>query len=186
MNSVYDNDDYCDFVTNTPNIHTQYITLDQTENAYVKELTCKSQIKMKQPNIAKNAYEKYGPFGLFKLFYTDSIRDTIWEWTNNHFARTGACKISKIDLDVFIALEMAMGLRKNNNIKDYWSKKEFLGDASFPKYQSRRIHLRIRSNIQTHSPTDGDNDVIKSEDPLWHSQSILQEDVRMDGLEIDG
>ena len=174
MNSVYDNDDYCDFVTNAPNIHTQCITLGQTDNTHAKELSSKSQIKMKQPNIAKNAYEKLGPFGLFKLFYSDTIRDAMWEWTNNHFARTGTHKISKFDLDVFIALEMAMGLRKNNSIKDYWSKKEFLGDASFPKYQSRRNHLRIRSNMQTHSPTDSDNDVIKSEDPLWHSQSILQ------------
>ena len=123
MNSIYDNDDYRDFMTNVRNVHTAYITTDQTDSTHVKQMLCKSQIKMKQPNIAKNACEKLVPFGLFKLFYSDTVRDAMWEWTNNHFARTGACKISKIDLDVFIALEMAMGLRKNNNIKDYWSKR---------------------------------------------------------------
>ena len=79
-----------------------------------------------------------------------------------------------MDLDVFIALEMAIGLRKNNKIKDCWSKKEFLGDSSFQKCQSCRIHLKIRSNMQTHYPNDIDNEVITSEDPLWHSQSIAQ------------
>ena len=70
MNSVYDNDDYCDFMTNVPNVHTEGITPGQTGSTYVKQLIYRSQIKMKQPNIAKNAYEKLGAFGLFKLFYS--------------------------------------------------------------------------------------------------------------------
>ena len=78
---------------------------------------------------------------MLKLFYSDAVRDAMWEWTNDHFARTGTCKMSKMDLDAFIALEMAMGLRKNNNIKDCWSKKEFLGDSSFQNHQSRKKHL---------------------------------------------
>ena len=174
MSTVFDNDDYCDCITDVPNAHRQYVEHNQMHASYVNDLIRKSEIKIKQPLTAKKAYEDNKEHGLFNMFFCNSIRESMRNWTNLHFSRTGTYKVNKDDLDTFFALEMAMGLRKNNNIQDYWSKKEFLGDDCFRKYQSRRVHLKIRSNVQTHPPSSCENDLLQSQDPLWHSQHILR------------
>ena len=140
MNVVYEDDDYCDCVTNVPNVHGQCVAHDQVDSTHIQDLLSKTKVNLKQPIIAKNAYEKDQEYGHFKLFFSDYMRDTMWDWTDFYLSRTGTYKQSKKDLN-FLALEIAMGLRKNNNIKDYWSKKEFISDPYFCKCQSRRTHL---------------------------------------------
>ena len=54
-----------------------------------------------------------------QFFYSDAVRDAVREWTSNHFARAGACKISKMDLGALAALKRTMRLCKDNNIKDH-------------------------------------------------------------------
>ena len=94
---------------------------DVTSSDYIDYLTSKSHVTI--PNLAptKAAYTKSKELGLFNLFFTEKLRQSIVEWTNTHYARSGTQTICKDDLDVFIGLEMAMSLKKGVPIKDNWS-----------------------------------------------------------------
>ena len=117
------------------------------QHAHAIFLLSKTKVSMKKPSIAKNFYKKNPEHGMFKLFFSESIRDAIWDQTHFYFTRVSTHGITKIELETFLALEIFIGLCENNNVKDCWSKKEFSAEPIFPKYQSRRAHLKICSNI---------------------------------------
>ena len=70
----------------------------------------------------------------FELFFSNLIRNDMPDQANSYFSRTSACKITKFELDPFLALKIAIDLQKNRSTQDHWSEKEFIGDSSFPKY----------------------------------------------------
>ena len=53
-------------------------------------------------------WKKENEYRLFKLFYTDNLRDNILQWTKTRCGRVGETQVTKNDLDTFIGLEMAI------------------------------------------------------------------------------
>ena len=138
---------------------------------YINNLISITSTKLTQPLAIKTAYETNGEIGLFKLLYSQSLQNSMLEWSNNVNARTTHFEMSAKEFSIFAGLELAMSLHKCDNIKDYWSTKLFVGDSSFSEYQSRNQHLETRRNIQLHPIF---NDATQNtNDPLWHSKHIL-------------
>ena len=99
---------------------------DSTKKGYINRLISNSNTTIKNVEAVKTTHANKKEVGLFDLFFTESLRKSILEWTNKHYSRSGACTVCKDDLDTFVGLEMAMSLKKGGSIKDNWSSKPFL------------------------------------------------------------
>lgn len=126
-----------------------YTFEDDYSNPYIDKLTRISSTNIQNLNTAKTAFENKKERGLFNLFFTENLTDTIVDWTNSNYARTGTQTICKNDVNTFIGLELAMSLKKGGNIEEHWSKEPFLGDPNFALYSSREKHQNIRTHIQS-------------------------------------
>ena len=48
-------------------------------------------------------HEKENEHGIFKLFYTNHLRDNMLQWTNTHCNQEGEIQVTKNDLETFQA-----------------------------------------------------------------------------------
>ena len=48
MDSVYEDDDYCDYMKNIPNVHGQYVIYEQEDKKYIQDLLSKTKVHIKQ------------------------------------------------------------------------------------------------------------------------------------------
>ena len=87
---------------------------DVSKSDYIDCLTKNSQIIIPNLESTKAAYSKSNEVGLFNLFLTYDLRQSVIEWTNAHHARIGTQITCKDDLDAFIGLDMDVSLERNN------------------------------------------------------------------------
>ena len=127
---------------------------DKGKSDCINNLISITSTKLTQPSIIKSAHERNGEVGLFKLLHSQSLQNSILEWSNNANARTTHFEMTAKEFSIFTGLELAMLLHKCDNVKDYWSTKLFVGDTSFSEYQSRNRHLKMRCNIKLQSNFD--------------------------------
>ncbi len=84
-----------------------------------------SGLQLLRPELVKQAYESCQELGLFSLFLPEMTREKYRAYANSSAQLSKP--ISKHEFNVYIALEMAMGIVRLRRICDYWSKRMFLG-----------------------------------------------------------
>ena len=82
-------------------------------------------------------------------------------------------QVSEKEFLAYIGLEIAMGIVKLNQIRDYWLNKLFNGHAHFKETISRDRFSEIRSSVQFHFSLEFTT-AERSKDPLWHSRNLLR------------
>ena len=76
-------------------------------------------------------YKREGLFGLFSLFLTKNLKESIIQWTNE---RLGSINEPLVSLDKFhsyLGLELAASRVPLNSWKEYWSKNPVVGQEFF-------------------------------------------------------
>ena len=149
----------------------------ETENMgeYIENWRSQGQkLYIRRIDDVKNAFNKFGPVGLFRLFLTNSFFRALLHWTNIRLAECGKKTISEAELNAYVGLELAMSISEQNAIEDYWSTKAFLGVKGFNDVMARNQFTAIRSAI-TFRPPGLDTPDVKHSDPLWHSRGIMKE-----------
>ena len=149
------------------------------DNQYIKDIINESSPKILRPNMVVNAFKRNGVLGLFHLFITNDLLRTIVYWTNANID-DGAASTKPItlpELKRYIGLEIAMSVVKFNQIQDYWSNDRFLGHPDFQDTMGRQRFTDIRRFLIFRNPRINRYNE-PSEDPLWHSRSILNHFMR--------
>ena len=77
----------------------EYEVVEDNGNQYINKLISMSSTTIANVPQVKSVYEKEIEYGLFKLFYTDNLRDNILQWTNTYCDRTGKTQVTKNDLE---------------------------------------------------------------------------------------
>ena len=98
-------------------------------------------------------------------------------WTNATLQQKGKEKVSLTKFKAYLGLEAAMSLVRMNTIRQYWSNKQFFGNADFKAVMSGVDFESIRSAIQFHPPVDASSQS-NDHDPLWHCRVMLKEFLR--------
>ncbi|GMF51630.1 unnamed protein product [Phytophthora fragariaefolia] len=79
--------------------------------------------------------------------------------------------MSESEFNAYCGIEIAMSLCPMQDIAEYWSERQFIGQAAFKETMARTRFQNIRSALQLHAPDDPTLDKLR--DPLWHSRIIL-------------
>lgn len=103
------------------------ITTISSNNPYIKDLLATTKLKILQIDAVKQAYYSK-EIGLFRLFLKNSFFECIRKWTNEVRAKKGQGLVSQEKFKAYVGIEIAMSIIKLNDISDYWSKKQFLGN----------------------------------------------------------
>ena len=74
---------------------------DVTKGDYIDKLTTNSHIVIPNIESTKAACTKSKELGLFNLFFTDLLRQSIMRWKSADYSRSGTNNTYKNDLDVF-------------------------------------------------------------------------------------
>ena len=144
----------------------------QHDSPYVQKLSDDSFLSILQPCHVKKAFENEHERGMFQLFLSRSLFESILMWTNIKLMKRGKCKILLDKLMAYIGLELAMSLVQMGSIKHYWSQSHIEGHHDFHETMLQNDFQTIRASIQFHSPLAYDAD-ISTKDPLYHSQCFL-------------
>jgi hypothetical protein len=144
----------------------------QHDNPYIQKLSDDSFLSILQPRRVKNAFENEHERGMFQLFLSRSLFESILMWTNIELTKKGKPRISQDKLMAYIGLELAMSLVQMGSIAHYWSQACFEGHHDFRETMSRTDFQTIRASIQFHSSLAYDAE-IATKDPLYHSRCFL-------------
>ncbi|EGZ10403.1 hypothetical protein PHYSODRAFT_520129, partial [Phytophthora sojae] len=91
-------------------------TLD--ENAYLASIQQERGLHLAMDTRVRKAYEKNGSYGLFALFVTATLRESIRGWTSTKLEAAGKKALTESELNAYLGLEIAMSLCPLNNIAD--------------------------------------------------------------------
>ena len=141
------------------------------DNPYIQNLVKTATLNIKKLVQVKKAFLDNGPLGLFNLFLSVPLLESIRIWTEKRFYQKHNKKLPKELFNAYLGIELAMSLTHCNCLKDYWSNKKFLGSADISAVMSRNTFLHIRSCLRFYP--DEENIPLKRQDPLWHSRNIL-------------
>jgi hypothetical protein len=144
----------------------------QQENPYVRKLSEDSFLSILQPRRVKNAFQNEKERGLFQLFLSNSLFESMLRWTNVELTKKGKQQISLDKMMAYIGLEVAMSLIQMGDIAHYWSRSRFEGHHDFRETMSRTDFQTIRASIQFHPPLVYDAETA-TKDPLYHSRCFL-------------
>jgi hypothetical protein len=120
----------------------------QHDNPYIQKLSDDSFLSILQPRRVKNAFENEHERGMFQLFLSRSLFESILMWTNIELTKKGKPKISLDKLMAYIGLELAMSLVQMGSIVHYWLQSCFEGHRDFCETMSRTDFQTIRASIQ--------------------------------------
>lgn len=134
------------------NVYTWYLdngkyTMHKSElGNYNRYLIHNTGLHINNRDRVEELFKKEGIHGLFKLFYTDEMNESI----RNHYNESLNDKkkeVTEEEFDAYIGLEVAMSFIKLTQIKDYWRKQMFAGQSDFPAVMSRDLFLRMKSGL---------------------------------------
>lgn len=93
--------------------------------------------------------ENVTPLLLFGLFWTEHLQDLLCFQTNLYATQTGKpyTPITTEELDVFIALNLVMGIKKLPSYRDYWSSAPDLHDSYVSKFMSFNRFSWLLNNL---------------------------------------
>ncbi|GMF27928.1 unnamed protein product [Phytophthora fragariaefolia] len=100
-------------------------TLD--ENACLASIQQERGLHLAMDTRVRKAYEKHGSYGLFSLFVTATLRESIRGWTSTKLEAAGKKALTESELNAYVGLEIAMSLCPLSDIADFWSTDRFLG-----------------------------------------------------------
>ncbi|GMF31613.1 unnamed protein product [Phytophthora lilii] len=100
----------------------------------------------------KQAFDKDGSYGLFALFVTGALRQSIRGWTSTRLEAGGKKPLTESELNAYLGLEIAMSICPLNDKADYWSGERFLGQPAFIETMARDRFQHIRSALQFQAP----------------------------------
>ena len=141
------------------------------DNPYLKSLFDSADLKILQPALVSRSYKQQKELGLFSLFLTPSLVETIRTWTEKRMIQKGYGSLSLDLLHAYFGVEIAMSLMHCNNIYDYWSSKKFLGSKDISEVMTRKTFTQIRSCLQFYPEYDHE---LAENDPLWHSRFLIE------------
>ncbi|KAF4148799.1 Transposase IS4 [Phytophthora infestans] len=98
---------------------------------YIGGLEAEAGITLLQEEKAMRAYRKKGIPGLFELFFTRKLRNTLLQWINPRLRENGAPDITLLELNAYVGLEIATSLCPLNRLRNYWSTYELYGHPFF-------------------------------------------------------
>jgi hypothetical protein len=119
----------------------------QHDNPYVQELSDDSFLSILQSRRVKNAFENEHERGMFQLFLSRSLFESMLMWTNIELMKKGKPNITLEKLMAYIGLELAMSLVEMGSIKHYWSQSRFEGHHDFRETMPRNDFETIRAPI---------------------------------------
>ena len=141
------------------------------KNTYIDNLYKSSGLKINHGGSVRNAFDRAGPLGLFRLFYTKNRMELHRQWTNDELRKIGVAPCSSAEYEAADGLELAMSIENYNAIADYWASGAFLGCSTFQRTMARDRFFAIRSHRKIHPDGIADDD--KLVDPLWFSRSFF-------------
>ena len=103
------------------------------ENKYIDNLYKGSGLKINHGAAVRNAWDRGGPLGLFRLFYSKRRMEVHRQWTNEQLAKDGKTEVSTAEFEAADGLELAMSIENYNRISDYWASGAFLGCDTFKR-----------------------------------------------------
>lgn len=128
----------------------QEYLLDECTDNYSFNLSALSHLKL------KNAFE------LFRLFFTDEMKNHIIEATKeNNFELSGD------DFDKFLVIIMISIFNARKSQRDYWSTKLLLGCPIVQKLMSRNEFFEIKKNIKFYKNEDRND-----HDKVWKVRKL--------------
>ncbi|GMF33858.1 unnamed protein product [Phytophthora lilii] len=119
----------------------------------------------------KQAFDKDGSYGLFALFVTGVLRQSIRGWTSTRLEAGGKKPLTESELNAYLGLEIAMSICPLNDIADYWSGERFLGQPGFIETMACDRFQQIRSALQFHAPMPVTFATVR--DPLYCCRGLL-------------
>ncbi|POM59005.1 Hypothetical protein PHPALM_36271 [Phytophthora palmivora] len=146
--------------------------LENDGRIYVETLARNGGITLLQESKEKRAYRTKGILGLFALFFSRRVRDTLLQWLTPRLIQSGVPIVSLRELNAYIGLEIATSLCPLNRLRDYSSTNDLYGHHIFRSTMQRDLLLGIRAALTLH-PIDTVSEEVKTRDPLWHCRSIL-------------
>ena len=151
MPCVVKDDEHYEQIIDDPCNPNEHQPTEAHDSNCIKKLIEVSSTTMYNYVHEENVFTNKGEVGLFNLFCNDSIKNSVFEWTNKGTeALCSPYRTTKHDLGLFTDIEFAMSLNPLPDIKDHWSSKIFVGNSVFSTFQSRNAHLDTRHNVEFH------------------------------------
>ncbi|KAF4133414.1 Transposase IS4 [Phytophthora infestans] len=91
------------------------------DNEYLASIQEGSGLHLATEARIKQAFDKDGSYGLFALFVTGALRQSIRGWTSTRLEAGGKKPLTESELNAYLGLEIAMSICPLNDIADYWS-----------------------------------------------------------------
>ncbi|KAF4143098.1 Transposase IS4 [Phytophthora infestans] len=153
-----DEEEMADAIDDLPATGDQSVSDGRMQNAYVSRIADKSGLHILTSS---------------GLFFSATYRDTLRGWRNARLLQIGKAEVTVAEFEAFMGLEVAMGILPLTEIKDFWSKKNFLGQKDVAETMPRNRFECLRANIQLHAPNSA-TESYKLMNPLWHSRDLLR------------
>ena len=97
------------------------------ENSFLSWIIQDSRLQVKNRGFVEAAYKKSRLLGLFHLFITPNLKNTVIQHTNMNLSHINSPVLTLTEFDAYMGLEMAMIRVPLNTIKEYWSLSPIVG-----------------------------------------------------------
>ncbi|GBP23665.1 PiggyBac transposable element-derived protein 4 [Eumeta japonica] len=115
------------------------------------------------------------PLLLFRLFWTEHLQDILCFQNNLYPTQTGKpfTPITTEELNVFIALNLVMGIKKLPSYRDYWSSAPDLHDSYVSKFMSFNRFSCLLNNLHVNDNSVVTNRTDPKYDKLYKIRPLL-------------